>query len=116
MIIAAAPRGHRQPDMETTLPPTVVRRLPAEQVLLVEWPDGLARKLNLVSLRGQCMCARCVDEITGERIVELDGIDPAIQIDQLQLVGNYALRIHWSDGHHQGLYTWQHLRALCEAD
>jgi DUF971 family protein len=33
----------------------------------------------------------------------------------MQLVGNYALRIHWSDGHHQGLYTWRHLRDLCEA-
>jgi DUF971 family protein len=94
--------------------PTAIRRLPDEQALLVEWPDGLARKLNLVALRAQCMCARCVDEITGQRIVELDGIDPAIQIDQLQLVGNYALRIHWSDGHHQGLFTWGHLRRLCE--
>jgi len=98
-----------------TVPPTAIRRLPEEQALLIEWPDEFARKLNLVALRAQCMCARCVDEITGERIVELDGIDPAIQIDQLQLVGNYALRIHWSDGHHQGLYTWRHLRDLCEA-
>ena len=96
------------------IPPTAIRRLPEEQALLTEWPDGLTRKLNLVALRAQCMCARCVDEITGERIVELDGIDPAIQIDQLELVGNYALRIHWSDGHHQGLYTWRHLRELCE--
>jgi DUF971 family protein len=97
-------------------PPTAIRRLPEERALLIEWPDGLARKLNLVALRAQCMCARCVDEITGERIVELDGIDPAIGIEQLQLVGNYALRIHWSDGHHQGLYTWSHLRTLCDKE
>ena len=102
-------------DFQHLTPPSAIRRLPDEQVLLVEWPDGLARKLGLVALRAQCMCARCVDEITGERIVSIDGIDPAIQIDQLQLVGNYALRIHWSDGHHQGLYTWEHLRRLCEA-
>lgn len=102
-------------DFQHLTPPSAIRRLPDEQVLLVEWPDGLARKLGLVALRAQCMCARCVDEITGERIVSIDGIDPAIQIDQLQLVGNYALRIHWSDGHHQGLYTWERLRRLCEA-
>lgn len=99
--------------MEPTSPPTSIQRLPAEQALLVAWGDGLQAKLNLVELRAQCMCARCVDEITGERIIDTDGIDPAIQIDQLQLVGNYALRIHWSDGHHQGLYTWEHLRRLC---
>jgi DUF971 family protein len=99
--------------MEPPTPPTSIQRLPAEQALLVAWSDGLQTKLHLVALRAECMCARCVDEITGERIVDTDGIDPAIQIDQLQLVGNYALRIHWSDGHHQGLYTWQHLRRLC---
>jgi DUF971 family protein len=101
--------------MDAANPPTSLQRLPAEQVLLVSWGDGLSRKLPLVPLRAQCMCARCVDEITGERIVETDGIDPAIQIDKLDLVGNYAVRIHWSDGHHQGLYTWQHLRTLCES-
>jgi DUF971 family protein len=116
MIIARPLPGYRRgaATMEPTAPPTSIQRLPAEQMLLVTWSDGLAEKLPLVPLRGQCMCARCVDEITGERIVELDGIDPAIQIASLQLVGNYALRIHWSDGHHQGLYTWQHLRSLCQ--
>jgi len=94
-------------------PPLRIERQPAEQTLLVAWPDGLEAALPLVELRGQCMCARCVDELTGERIVELDGIDPAIQIDGLKLVGNYALKITWSDGHDTGLYTWPHLRRLC---
>src|SRR5262247_2420777 len=105
--------------METTSeyagpPPLRIERLPAEQALLVAWTDGCEARLPLVPLRGQCMCARCVDEITGERILELDGIDPAIQIDGLALVGNYALKITWSDGHDKGLYTWAHLRRLCE--
>jgi len=95
-------------------PPTRIERQPAEQTLLVAWPDGCEAKLPLVPLRGQCMCARCVDELTGERIVDLEGIDPAIQIDAMQLVGNYALKITWSDGHNSGLYTWPHLRRLCE--
>ncbi len=99
---------------DSTTPPANIRRLPAERSLEIAWPDGLARRLNLVALRAQCMCARCVDEITGERIVEIDGIDPEITVSEMQLVGNYALRIHWSDGHHQGLYTWRHLRELCE--
>lgn len=60
------------------------------------------------------MCARCVDEITGERIVDIDGIDPDISIADMALVGNYALKIRWSDGHDTGLYTWDHLRQLSE--
>ena len=96
-------------------PPVSIERLPAESSLAVVWHDGLFGKLPYVSLRGQCMCARCVDEITGERIVDVDGIDPAIAINEMSLVGNYALKIRWSDGHDTGLYTWEHLRQLCAA-
>jgi len=60
------------------------------------------------------MCAHCVDEITGERIVDVEGIDPDISIREMQLVGNYALKIRWSDGHDTGLYTWAHLKCLCK--
>ena len=101
------------PNPEFTPPPARIERLPAERLLLIVWPDGLERRLNLVELRGQCRCARCVDEITGERILDLEGIDPAIAIRDLKLVGSYALKISWSDGHDTGLYTWPHLRELC---
>jgi DUF971 family protein len=73
-------------------------------------------RLSLVELRAECMCARCVDEITGERIVDVEGIDPGIAIESMQLVGNYAVKIRWSDGHDTGLYTWGHLRRLCEEE
>lgn len=29
-----------------------------------------------------------------------------------ELVGNYALRIHFSDGHETGLYSWSYLREI----
>ena len=102
--------------MEAECPPPLrIERVPAEQALLIAWQDGFERRLPLVGLRAECMCARCVDEITGERIVDVEGIDPAIAIREMKLVGNYALKIGWSDGHDTGLYTWQHLRGLCEA-
>ena len=107
-----------QPDMQPhdqQVPPRAIERLPAERVLKVMWADGLEAKLRLVALRAECMCARCVDEITGERMVDVDGIEPDIAIEQIQLVGNYAVKIRWSDGHDTGLYTWGHLRRLCEA-
>jgi DUF971 family protein len=54
-----------------------------------------------------------VDEFTGERTLDVASIADDIRIDDMQLVGNYALRIGWSDGHSTGLYTWSRLRALC---
>jgi DUF971 family protein len=95
-------------------PPRSIERLPAERALQIAWSDGLEARLELVKLRAECMCARCVDEITGQRIVDEDGIDPDIAIRDMQLVGNYALKIGWSDGHDTGLYTWRHLRELSE--
>lgn len=29
-----------------------------------------------------------------------------------ELVGNYALRIHFSDGHSTGIYSWSYLREI----
>ena len=31
-------------------------------------------------------------------------------------VGNYAIQFAWGDGHEQGIYTWEHLRSLCECE
>jgi DUF971 family protein len=95
-------------------PPVSIERLPADKSLLIAWQDGAQGRLSYLQLRAQCMCARCVDEITGERIVDIEGLDTEVAIDAMQLVGNYAIKIRWSDGHDTGLYTWPHLRQLCE--
>lgn len=96
----------------TCPPPHSLERLPTERALKITWHDGLHAHLPYLMLRGHCMCARCVDEITGERIVDVEGLDPHVSITDMQLVGNYALKIRWSDNHDTGLYTWQHLRQL----
>jgi DUF971 family protein len=31
----------------------------------------------------------------------------------IEPVGNYALRINWSDGHNAGIYSYAHLRQIC---
>lgn len=41
---------------------------------------------------------------TGKRLVAITGIEP---------VGNYALKLVFSDGHNTGLYTWPYLGELC---
>jgi DUF971 family protein len=28
-------------------------------------------------------------------------------------VGNYAIRINWSDGHSSGIYSHEHFRKIC---
>lgn len=36
-----------------------------------------------------------------------------VGIDHITGVGNYALQLHFSDGHDTGIYSWQYLFELC---
>lgn len=35
-----------------------------------------------------------------------------VQISQLERAGNYGLKIHFSDGHNTGIYTWNYFYEL----
>jgi ATP-binding protein involved in chromosome partitioning len=99
--------------VEPVEPPIAIKRQNDEQKLLIQWRDGSEFRLPLVPLRAECCCAHCVDEMTGRRLIEVSAIAPDITIDEMQLVGNYAVKLFWSDGHNTGLYTWALLQKLC---
>lgn len=93
--------------------PTNLQALREEGVLRITWPDTQADFL-LAFLRRQCECAHCVNEWTGEQILDPASVPDDIVIQKMDLVGNYAVRLEWSDGHNSGLYTWKRLRELAE--
>lgn len=35
-----------------------------------------------------------------------------VRLDKVEAVGNYALKLHFSDGHNTGLYSWDYLWQL----
>lgn len=80
-------------------------------VLHVAWADR-SHDYPFAALRASCECAQCVNEWTGERILDPATIPDDIAIESMDLVGAYAVRVRWSDGHNSGLYTWQRLREL----
>ena len=94
-------------------PPMNLRALSPERSLEVTWEAGHVGVYGYRSLRGECPCASCVDEWTGVRRLVLDSISPDILLTNMKLVGQYAIKIDWSDGHNTGLYTWNRLRGLC---
>lgn len=94
-------------------PPRNLRALTQERLLEITWEEGHVGRYGNRTLRGECPCANCVDERTGVRTLDLDSIPPDIVISKMQLVGSYAIRIDWSDGHNTGIYTWERLRELC---
>lgn len=91
--------------------PTDIQALRDEKLLAVAWGDRKA-DFSFKFLRAQCACAQCVNEWTGEQILDPTTIPEDISVEKLELVGSYAVRIHWSDRHNSGLFTWQRLAEL----
>jgi DUF971 family protein len=50
-----------------------------------------------------------VDEGTGQRKIKKDDVDPNVGPLRIETVGNYAIRVQWSDGHDTGIYSYDYL-------
>lgn len=84
-----------------------------DRTITIVWSDDHESRYDVVLLRGQCTCAACRDEWTGERILLPSAVLPTVRPDSLESVGNYGIKISWSDGHSTGIYTYTYLRGLC---
>ncbi len=65
-------------------------------------------------VRAACQCAACVEEYTGEQLLDPSTIPSDIQAKSITPLGNYAVSIAWSDGHGSGIFTWDRLREIAE--
>jgi DUF971 family protein len=89
--------------------PTEIALIEHHTALAITWPDGEASRLGAEVLR---RASRAAAEIRRQA----DGIElqlqPDLRVDALEPVGNYALRLFFSDGHDRGIYPWVYLREL----
>jgi len=95
-----------------TMRPTATKR---GGYLHVQWPDGGESDIPGFVLRASCRCAQCVNELTGEPILDAASIPPDIEIQEMAPLGNYALSITWSDSHSSGIYSWNLIRQIAKA-
>lgn len=84
----------------------------------IDWKDKHTSDYGLVYLRDKCPCANCTGAHgTPPRQPESNNpfpmFKPALKILNVEPVGGYAIRIYWSDGHSTGIYSYDHLRAIC---
>lgn len=80
------------------------------RVLEVAFSDGAAFRLPFELLRVYSPSAEVMGHApgqevlqTGKRNVDITGIEP---------VGNYAVKLQFSDGHDSGIFSWDYLYAL----
>jgi ATP-binding protein involved in chromosome partitioning len=83
-----------------------------EQTLVVFWNDGVRSEYEVRKLRIACPCAGCVNEWTGDKILDPRKIPENIKPNRMFSVGRYAIAIHWSDGHTTGIFSYDYLRRL----
>ncbi len=95
-------------------PPSNIRAHQGDQILELAWNDGRLDRLPYRYIRGECPCAHCRDEWTGDRILDPATVALDLKLGGMEPIGNYAVRLAWSDGHSSGLYTWEALRRLAE--
>jgi DUF971 family protein len=84
------------------------------RVTIITWEDGKIARYPNRYLRSMCPCAQCVNEVTGQRMISVESIDPDVRIVGVSPVGRYALHFQWSDGHGTGLYSFDTLQKLGE--
>ena len=78
------------------------------------WTDGHKSIYSFTSVRAGCQCAGCIDEWTGNTLLDKNSIPDNIYYKNVEKVGSYALSFDWSDGHNTGIYSYELLRKLCE--
>lgn len=109
--------------------------LKKDERLEIDWQDGRRCVYKLEYLRMMCPCAQCklVRENKphvalhatplpepGRKAKPVLTILPGnyaepLRVLHAEMVGNYAIRIDWSDQHASGIYSFQYLREICPA-
>jgi len=91
--------------------------LKKDRGLTIQWADGTGSYYTIAYLRRMSPSAdqRELRKAMGSNPLTVLPASPsgdAITAEDAELVGNYAIRIRFSDGHSTGIYTWDYLREI----
>jgi DUF971 family protein len=92
--------------------PTELRLDKDKRILTVSFDDGKSFTISAELLRVLSPSAEVQGHSPDQRVTVAGKRN--IGIARLDPVGNYAVRIVFTDGHDTGLYVWEYLRQLGE--
>ncbi|MDH3290682.1 MAG: DUF971 domain-containing protein [Gemmatimonadota bacterium] len=87
-----------------------------EREIVVTWSEHHRGAFPARWLRLHCQCAACVEEMSGRPLLDPDLVPGDVRPIGITLVGSYAIRVTWSDGHDTGIYTYEWMRRACPCD
>ncbi|MCE9619046.1 MAG: DUF971 domain-containing protein [Planctomycetes bacterium] len=104
---------------ETSEPPPKALHLEKSRGLTVTWRDGTQGFIDVGTLRRMSQSADARQEresmATNPLHIMKHASPGPLAAVGAELVGNYAVRIRFSDGHDTGLFAWAYLRSLAQA-
>ncbi len=90
--------------------PTNIKLHQKSRVLELLFDDGFECNLTCEYLRVNSPSAEVQGHGPGQEVLQVG--KEAVGISQLEPSGNYALKVHFDDGHNSGLFTWNYLYTL----
>jgi DUF971 family protein len=102
--------------MSGALPwPVEVKLKQAENILEISFDDANTFRFSAEFLRVHSPSAEVKGHGPGQEVTV--AAKRGVAINRLDPVGNYALRLHFDDGHDTGLYSWAYFYQIgCEQD
>jgi ATP-binding protein involved in chromosome partitioning len=94
----------------TPIPQAIHR---TDQAVTITWAEDHVGVYPARDLRLACPCAMCVEEMSGQPLLDPAAVAADVRPLKIALVGAYAIRIDWSDGHNTGIYPYELLWRLC---
>ncbi len=95
---------------EGTRQPTDIILHQKSRILEIAFDDGKRYKLSCEYLRVSSPSAEVRGHGAGQEVLQTGKKD--VSITAIEPVGNYAVRLVFSDGHDTGLYSWDYLYSL----
>ena len=94
--------------------PYVIERLDDGRSIRIQWEEqGHVATYAARDLRLSCACAECEEEMSGRPLLDPAKVPDDVRALGVALVGQYAVRFAWSDGHGNGIYTFERLLEMC---
>ena len=90
--------------------PTEIKLHQKSRILELTFDDGYECNLSCEYLRISSPSAEVQGHGPGQEVLQVG--KQAVGIKAMEPSGNYALKIHFDDGHDSGLFTWDYLYAL----
>jgi len=102
-------------------PLTISQHFTGPNELGIVWSDGTESYLDYVKLRNNCPCAKCEGEPDVLGRVEkpkpdFSNVTAMYDLQEIEFMGGYALKLRWRDGHNTGIYSYDLLRKIGTLD